>query len=151
VLLKGQWVSLRASRARGGIPQMPKILAFYHGFVSYSPRWTAPLEGFQSSTSTEGRIGHSGPALLFSDNPVTRNAIQTDPRCPSSHMTVYRLCLFGPAGSLMAVQKLSALDDEEALAVARETVKGHSEIAAFDLWEGPRKVRAEALKRQRKV
>jgi len=130
---------------------MPKILAFYHGFVSYSPRWKAPLEGFQSSTSTEGRIGHSGPALLFSDNPVTRNATQTDPRCPSSHMTVYRLCLFGSAGSLMAVQKLSALDDEEALAVARETVKGHSEIASFDLWEGPRKVNAETRKRRRKV
>jgi hypothetical protein len=66
-------------------------------------------------------------------------------------MTVYRLCLFGPAGRFVAVQKLSALDDEEALAVARETVKGHSEIAAFELWEGPRKVSVEALKRERKV
>jgi hypothetical protein len=65
-------------------------------------------------------------------------------------MTVYRLCLFGSAGSLMAVQKLSALDDEEALAVARETVKGHSEIAAFDLWEGQRKVELTEPRRSTK-
>jgi len=43
--------------------------------------------------------------------------------------------LLGPKGNVIAVQRLHADTDEEALSVAKETVKG-SKVAGFELWIG---------------
>jgi hypothetical protein len=56
---------------------------------------------------------------------------------------VYRLCLLSGHGTIAAVQRFSAAADAEALAMARETVKGSFGLAGFELWEGGRKVGAE--------
>jgi hypothetical protein len=65
-------------------------------------------------------------------------------------MTAYRLCLLSGIGTVAAVQRLHADTDQEALAVARETLnvvlKGHPRLLGFELWEGGRKVSAEARK-----
>jgi hypothetical protein len=57
-------------------------------------------------------------------------------------MALYRLCLLGPKGSIIAVQRfharLHADTDKEALKVARETVKGATKVSGFELWSGAR-------------
>jgi len=46
----------------------------------------------------------------------------------------YRLRLFGPTGRIVAVQRLSAGDDREAVAQVQEMIKGASGVSTFDLW-----------------
>jgi len=53
-------------------------------------------------------------------------------------MAIYTLRSFASSGRIVAVQRLSAEDDEEALAMARDMVKGASAVARFDLWQGER-------------
>jgi hypothetical protein len=59
-------------------------------------------------------------------------------------MTIYTLRSFASSGRIVAVQRLSAEDDKEALAMARDMVKGGSAVARFDLWEGTRHIRGAA-------
>lgn len=58
-------------------------------------------------------------------------------------MALYRLCLLGPNPKILAVQRLHADTDKEALSIASTTVKGSANVSGFELWEGGRKVRAE--------
>jgi hypothetical protein len=50
------------------------------------------------------------------------------------------------SGRIAAVQRLHADTDREALGIARETVKRHSELSGFELWERGRKVGGEMNK-----
>ncbi len=59
-------------------------------------------------------------------------------------MAIYHLRSFGPTGRIVSVHKLSAADDQEALAMAAEMVRGASGVAAFDLWDGERRVHGVA-------
>jgi hypothetical protein len=59
-------------------------------------------------------------------------------------VTIYRLRSFGPTGRIVAVQRFSAGDDQEAVAQAREMVKGASGVATFDLWEAARRIKGAA-------
>jgi len=61
-------------------------------------------------------------------------------------MTIYRLRSFGPTGRIVAVQQLSAADDKEAVATAREMVRSASGVATFDLWQGERRIHGAAPK-----
>ena len=61
-----------------------------------------------------------------------------------SRMVTYRLRSFGPTGRIVSVQKLSAADDREALALAREMVRGASGVAVFDLWDRERRIHGAA-------
>ena len=60
-------------------------------------------------------------------------------------MTIYTLRSFASSGRIVAVQRLSAEDDEEALAMARNMVKGASAVARFDVWQGERRIEGTAL------
>ena len=53
-------------------------------------------------------------------------------------MTIYTLRSFASSGRIVAVQRLSAETDEEALSMARDMVNGASAVASFDLWQGER-------------
>jgi hypothetical protein len=55
-------------------------------------------------------------------------------------MALYRLCLLGQNGKVIAVQRFHADADKEAWSIARETVKGAAKVSGFELWEGVRKV-----------
>jgi hypothetical protein len=59
-------------------------------------------------------------------------------------MTVYRLRSFGSDRKLIAVQKLSAATDDEAVATAREMVASASAVSAFDLYEDERRIAGAA-------
>ena len=51
-------------------------------------------------------------------------------------MTMYTLRSFDSSGRIVAVQQLSAGDDEEALSMARDIFKGASAVARVDLLAG---------------
>jgi hypothetical protein len=55
-------------------------------------------------------------------------------------MMMYTLRSFASSGRIVAVQRLSADTDEEALSMARDMVAGASAVARFDLWQGERRV-----------
>jgi hypothetical protein len=55
-------------------------------------------------------------------------------------MAIYTLRSFGSSGRIVAVQRFSAADDKEALAMAHEMIDGASAVAAFDLWQGERRI-----------
>jgi len=57
----------------------------------------------------------------------------------------YKLRLFGGTGKIVAVQRISAPDDEEALSIAHQMIKG-APIATFELWQDQRRVRVETRK-----
>ena len=59
-------------------------------------------------------------------------------------MAIYRLRSFGPTGRVISAHKLSAADDREALAQAREMVRGASGVTIFDLWQGERRIEGKA-------
>ena len=59
-------------------------------------------------------------------------------------MTIYTLRSFASSGRIIAVQRLSAENDKEALSMARDMVKGASTVARFDLWQGERRVEGRA-------
>ena len=63
-------------------------------------------------------------------------------------MTIYTLRSFASSGQILAVQRLSAEDDEEALSMAREMVKGAAAVARFDVWLGERHVEGAAPTRK---
>ena len=65
-------------------------------------------------------------------------------------MAIYTLRSFASSGRIVAVQRLSAEDDEEALAMAREMVKGAAAVARFDLWQGERRIEGAAPTRKQK-
>jgi len=51
---------------------------------------------------------------------------------------VYEFHLLGASGEIVAVQRISALSDEEGLSIARAMVKDASAVARFELWDGER-------------
>ena len=53
---------------------------------------------------------------------------------------IYTLRSFASSGRIVAVQRLSAKDDKEALEMARDMVKGASAVARFDLWQAERRI-----------
>ena len=55
-------------------------------------------------------------------------------------MAIYTLRSFASSGRLVAVQRLSAEDDKEALSMARDMVKGASAVTRFDVWQGERRI-----------
>lgn len=59
-------------------------------------------------------------------------------------MIIYTLRSFASSGRIVAVQRLSAENDEEALSMARNIVKGASAVAGFDLWQGERHIEGKA-------
>ena len=65
-------------------------------------------------------------------------------------MTIYTLRSFASSGRIVAVQRLSAEDDKEALSMARDMVKGASAVARFDLWQGERRIEGKAPGTKRK-
>ena len=59
-------------------------------------------------------------------------------------MAIYTLRSFASSGRIVAVQRLSAEDDKEALSMARDMVKGASAVARFDLWQAERRIEGKA-------
>ena len=57
-------------------------------------------------------------------------------------MTMYRLCLLGPALRMRAVRCYSADSDKEALSIARGIFEDDPWMGAFELWLGPRRIAA---------
>ena len=55
-------------------------------------------------------------------------------------MTDYRACLLSPVGKLAAVHRLSADDDDVAVAFVRDAIKRGPAVASFDLWQGTRRI-----------
>ena len=55
-------------------------------------------------------------------------------------MTVYRACLLSPAGKLAALHRISADDDDMAVAFVRDTIKRSPAIGSFELWQGSRRI-----------
>ena len=53
---------------------------------------------------------------------------------------MYTLRSFASSGRIVAVHRLSAETDAEALSMARDMVDGASAVARFDLWEGERRI-----------
>jgi hypothetical protein len=64
-------------------------------------------------------------------------------------MAIYRLRSFGPTGRIVSTHELSAADDREALAQAREMVRGASGVTIFDLWQGERRIEGKAPTRKK--
>jgi hypothetical protein len=62
----------------------------------------------------------------------------------SARMTIYTLRSFNSSRRIIAVQRLSAETDKEALSMARDMVKGASAVARFDLWQGERCIEGTA-------
>jgi hypothetical protein len=65
-------------------------------------------------------------------------------------MAMYQLRLIGSTGRIAAVQRFSALTDDEALSNARERVKGSAQLKDFDLWQDFRCVRAASTMAEKK-
>lgn len=65
-------------------------------------------------------------------------------------VVMYQLRLIGPAGKVVAIQRLSALTDAEAVAQAQARIEGSVSVADFDLWQGERRVHMTRVLRQRK-
>jgi hypothetical protein len=59
-------------------------------------------------------------------------------------MAMYTLRSFTSSGRIVAVQRLSAATDEEALSMARDMVKGASAVARFDVWQAERQIHGAA-------
>ena len=59
-------------------------------------------------------------------------------------MTIYTLRSFAMTGRIVAVQRLSAETDEEALSMALGMVDGASVVARFDLWQAERQIHGAA-------
>jgi hypothetical protein len=59
-------------------------------------------------------------------------------------MAIYTLRSFASSGRIIAVQRLSAGTNQEALAMARDMVKEASAVARFDVWEGERRIKGLA-------
>jgi hypothetical protein len=59
-------------------------------------------------------------------------------------MAISMLRSFASSGRIIAVQRLCAEMDNEALSMARGMVKGASVIARFDLWQGERRIEGAA-------
>jgi hypothetical protein len=59
-------------------------------------------------------------------------------------MTIYTLRSFASSRGIVAVQRLSAETDKEALSMARDMVKGASVVERFDLWQGERCIEGAA-------
>jgi len=55
-------------------------------------------------------------------------------------MTIYTLRSFASTGRIVAVQRLSAETDKEALSMARDMVNGALAVARLDLWQGERRI-----------
>jgi hypothetical protein len=55
-------------------------------------------------------------------------------------MTMYTLRSFASSGRIVAVQRLSAETDREALSMARDMVKGAATVTRFDVWQGERHI-----------
>ncbi len=64
-------------------------------------------------------------------------------------MAIYRLRSFSPTGRIISVHKLSAADDQEAVAQARAMVQGASGVASFDLWDDGRRIEGAVPRREK--
>ena len=53
---------------------------------------------------------------------------------------MYEFRLFGAAGTVVAVQQFFAFNDDEALSIASNMMKGAEPTAKFDVWKGERRV-----------
>jgi hypothetical protein len=69
---------------------------------------------------------------------------------PPTVADIYTFRSFASSGRIVAVQRLSAETDEEALAMAREMVKGASAVARFDLWQDHRCIEGAPTMRKEK-
>jgi hypothetical protein len=61
-------------------------------------------------------------------------------------MAIYTLRSFASSGRIVAVRRLSAETDKEALSMAREMVAAASAVASFDLWQGERRIQGVELR-----
>jgi hypothetical protein len=66
-------------------------------------------------------------------------------------MTIYRLQSFAPTHKIIAVQRISAASDAEAVSLARDLVNSASAVASFDLWERERPIHGVAPTMRRKT
>ncbi len=57
---------------------------------------------------------------------------------------MYTLRSFASSGRILAVNRLSAETDEEALSMVRDLFKGGAAVARFDLWQGERHIHGTA-------
>ena len=65
-------------------------------------------------------------------------------------MTVYKLRLYGTSGKIVAVHRLSAATDKEALSIVRGMFnEARAAVVTFDLWQEERCVETAALTRRR--
>ena len=62
----------------------------------------------------------------------------------SARMTIYTLRSFNSSRRIIAVQRLSAETDKEALSMARDMIKGALAVAGFDLWQAERHIEGAA-------
>ncbi|HLJ64429.1 MAG TPA: hypothetical protein VKT70_10005 [Stellaceae bacterium] len=66
----------------------------------------------------------------------------------SIDMVIYKLRLFDGNGRVVAVQRLSAASDDEALSIIHGMFEKTSVVARFDLWEGERRVKGSVPRRK---
>jgi hypothetical protein len=59
-------------------------------------------------------------------------------------MAVYRVCLPGVAGKLEGERRISEDSIEDALAAARDMRKSDRRLSGFEIWQGARRIHAEA-------
>ena len=60
-------------------------------------------------------------------------------------LRAYTLRSFAASGRIVAVQRLPAETDAEALSMARDMATGASAVARFDLWQDERRIEGAAL------
>ena len=64
-------------------------------------------------------------------------------------MTIYRVHLLGPDGSVAAAQQFSAASRGAAVRIARGMTKEDSLFTGFELWSGTRRVHVETQENAR--
>jgi hypothetical protein len=102
---------------------------------------------WSSERAWEGKaLPHDGSGLSsFRTGDRRKSLVRAAQRQrPPAVADIYTFRSFASSGRIVAVQRLSAETDEEALAMAREMVKGASAAASFDLWQDDRCIEGEA-------
>jgi hypothetical protein len=59
-------------------------------------------------------------------------------------MAVYRVCLLGLAGKLESERRIFMDSIEDALVAARDMLKSDRRLSGFEIWQGARRIHAEA-------
>jgi hypothetical protein len=102
---------------------------------------------WSSERAWEGKaLPHDGSGLSsFRTGDRRKSLVRAAQRqSPPAVADVYTFRSFASSGRVVAIQRLSAETDEEALAMAREIIKGASAAASFDLWQDDRCIEGEA-------